>query len=465
MKKAISITTPGSKSITNRVLVLAALSNRKTTIKNAANCDDTNYMVRALNKLGVKTVQKGSTITVHGRTNPTNTVKSKLFTGNAGTTTRFLAAFCTLLGRKIEIDGDKRMRERPIGELLKVLNTLGAKVTSKTGCPPFTVHPDKLIGGSCNLPGNISSQYLSAILLTTPFAQKDTIINIEQELYSKPYIEMTIKVLKDFGIKVLNKNFRQFVIRGNQKIKAIKSYTVESDASSASYIGAYAALNPEKDIKIENLSHKSIQGDIKFLDYLKKIGCKITYPAKTSDKTIYIKGPNKLKSLGMVDMNKTPDLVMTFAVLALFTPGKTKIINIANLRIKETDRIAALKNELSKLGAKVKEGKDFIEIESSTEFLEFVQFNRLKTVPQNKQKNKKKSHQKIQESAKIKVLINTYNDHRIAMAFGILRNILTNLKIQNPKCVSKSYTTFWEDLKQLEINTTHARSNTSTTTK
>ncbi len=419
MKKVISIVAPGSKSITNRVLILAALAKGKTVIKNAADCDDTKYLLLALKKLGIKITQKGDQITVHG-----NGGKFKkqngliaLYTQNAGTTTRFLTALCTLSGLKVKIDGNKRMRERPIKELINALNLLGAKIESRTGCPPLIVHPKKLRGGICNLPGNISSQYLSAILMTAPFASEKTTISIEQEFYSKPYVEMTIEILKEFGTEVVNKNFKQFTVRGKQSIKSPKTYTVESDASSASYVGAYAALHPEKEIHLKNLPTNSLQGDIAFLSYLKKMGC-LVMVHKTS---ISVQGPSSLKSLGKIDMNATPDLVMTFAVLALFTPGKTRITNIANLRIKETDRISALKNELSKLGAKVNAGKDFIEIES-----------RLKNVLGDKP-----------------VVIETYNDHRMAMAFGILKDIIPNLKIENPKCVSKSYTTFWKDLKTL----------------
>jgi len=402
--KPIQIQVPGSKSITNRVLLLASLAKKKITIKNIGQCDDTNYM-----QLGLKKIAAAK-----------NSAKQiDIFTGNAGTATRFLTALATLQNKTIKIDGDKRMRERPISELVTALNNLGAKIASKNGFLPLTIHPQKIQGGTIKLNGNISSQYLSAILMTAPFAKNSTIINIQNKLTSRPYIEMTLKLLQKFGIKIANKNFKQFKISGNQKIKAPKTFQIESDASSASYIGAFAALHPDTPVFLKNISKKSLQGDIKFLDFLEKMGCKIT--AKNSDTEV--KGPKILKSLGKVDMNETPDLVMTFAILAMFTIGTTKITNIANLRIKETDRLQALKNEISKLGINVKIGKDFIEIHGNPALL-------------------KKPNPPIQ--------IETYNDHRIAMSFGIIQDILPFLQIKKPNCVSKSYTAFWQDLKKLQ---------------
>jgi len=385
----ISITTPGSKSISNRALFLSAFSDKPIKFKNLADCDDTAYMLQGLKKL------KGKS-------------PIKIYTGNAGTTTRFLTALSTLTGKKVIIDGDKRMRERPIEPLAKALNNLGAKVKTTNGCPPLTIEPQKLTGGRISLPGNISSQYISAILMIAPFAEKETIIDVEQELCSKPYIKMTTEVLKTFGIKVLNKNFKQLKIKPT-KAKFPTSYTVESDASSASYIGGYAALHPEKAITIKNLPKKSIQGDIKFLDYLKKMGRRMP-----------------LKALGKVDMNETPDLVMTFAVLGAYAKGTTHITNIENLRIKETDRIRALKQELTKLGIKVKTTKNSIKIEGNPDLRE-----------------NPPTHE---------IIIETYNDHRMAMCFGMIQDLIPNLKIKNPNCVSKSYSTFWKDLKLMQKN-------------
>lgn len=394
----VKLTIPGSKSIANRALALNFLTGNKTKIKNIPECDDTKYMIDGLKKLKFKSP------------------KVKIYTGNAGTATRFLTAIATLTEKTVVIDGDRRMRERPIEELTKALNTLGAKIETTKGHLPITINPSKLIGGKIKLPGNISSQYLSAILMATAFAEKPSTISIEQKLYSKPYIDITIKVMESFGIKIANKNFSQFTVTPKNPRAVPKIYTIESDASSASYPGAHAALRPSTSVILTKLNNKSIQGDIKFLQYLKKMGCKITSHQK--ENTLII-GPKQLKALGTIDMNSTPDLVMTFAILAAFAKGKTTIKNIANLRIKESDRIEALENELKKIGTQVKTGPDWIEIQGPTP-----------------------------ASAK-KISIKTYNDHRIAMSFAILQGIFPNFTIQNPNCVSKSYTTFWGDLKKL----------------
>lgn len=452
----VSILIPGSKSISNRALILATLSRGTTIIKNVAICDDTNYMIENLKKLGVKIQENGTILKVEGiykkgKLNfPHSSKPIHLYTGNAGTTTRFLKSLATLTSNEIIIDGDARMRERPIGELIKALNQLGAKISSKNGCLPIIIKPSPLKGGTINLPGNISSQYLSAILMIAPFAMGKTTINIEQKLCSRPYIEMTLKMMEKFGLKVKNKKFEQFTadpLNANQK-KQPKTYTVESDASSASYFGAYAALHPNRPILLQNIHKKSLQGDIQFLDYLKKMGCKII---EQKNGTL-IKGPanhTNLKCPGTIDMNTTPDLVMTFAVLAIFTEGKTRINNIANLRIKETDRLSALENEIKKLirnlnlekNISVKTGSDWIEIHG------FVKINRSESPVNGESKNRRRVSQYAQQS--IPIQISTYNDHRMAMSFGILTDLIPNMKIENPGCVSKSYPTFWEDLKKV----------------
>ncbi|MEK7673028.1 MAG: 3-phosphoshikimate 1-carboxyvinyltransferase [Patescibacteria group bacterium] len=454
--KTISISIPGSKSLSNRALVLAALNKGKTTLVNIADCDDTSFMISGLKKLGIKIKENKDYLEIEGCGG--NFKKSKktieIYTGNAGTTTRFLAALATITGNEVVINGDERMRERPISELTKALTTLGADIKTTNGFVPLKISAKKLVGGLVKIPGNISSQYLSAILLVAACAKSDVKIRIEQELCSKPYLLMTLKLLKEFGIKFQNKNFEQIVIKplNNQLRKSEKyqeaaktarleqkKYTIESDASSASYFGAYAALHPNKPILLKNIHKNSLQGDIKFLEYLKKMGCKIS---QKKDGTI-VQGPKILKSLGTVDMNETPDIVMTFAILALFTEGKTKITNIGNLRIKETDRLQALENEINKLAkfanlnVKVKTGKDWIEIKNN----ESAQINRGNSVHKNPVESKTRLRQSSDNAT-----ISTYNDHRMAMSFGILTNIFPFIKIENPGCVSKSYMTFWDDL-------------------
>jgi len=396
-KKTIKILVPGSKSIAARAIILSALHNKQIKLKNIPTCDDTKYLINALKKLKNENFAKNKDI--------------KIFTGNAGTTTRFLTAFCALkISPKqkgiITIYGNKRMNKRPIKDLTNALNQLGTKIETTGGerkdCPPVKIYPSELIGGKVKIRGDISSQYISALMMITKFTKKKTTIEIEKKLCSKPYIKITEKLIKDFE----NKKLKEFII--------------ESDASSASYIGEYALLNPEKKITLENITKNSTQGDIKFLEYLSKMGCKTAEHKNCTD----IEGTGIIKPLDNIDMNETPDLVMTFAVLGMFANGITKITNIGNLRIKETDRISALENEIKKFGIKVKTGKDFIEIHGNPEL--------------------------ISKKYKSPVFINTYNDHRIAMAFGILKSKIPKLKIENPKCVSKSYPTFWKDLIKLQ---------------
>lgn len=340
----IEITIPGSKSITNRVLALSYLYNKKIKLKNAAVCDDTKYMIEGIKKLNSKNK------------------KIKIHTGDAGTATRFLTALAALSDKTVEITTSKHMQKRPMEPLIKALSKL-----------------KKNKGGKITIPGNISSQFISALLLIAPFTEKKTTIKVQGKITSKPYMKMTSELIKQF------------------KNKKLEQFEIESDATSASYIGAYAALHPQKTVLLKNIYKNSIQGDIKFLYYLKKMGCKITHTKKGTK----IQGPKQLKSLKTVDMNDTPDLVPTFTVLAMFTPGTTKFTNIANLKIKESDRIKVLKNEIKKF------------------------------------KNKK-------------ITINPHNDHRIAMAFGIIQDLIPNLTIQNKKCVSKSYPNFWKDIKLLQ---------------
>lgn len=368
------ISLKGSKSIGNRALLLAYLAKIQTgknsSLKNLSDCFDTIVIQKALKNFSNK----------------------KIDVKDCGTAFRFLTALKFATNSKVKITGSKKLLSRPIKPLTEALKNLGKTITIR---------------------GDISSQFISALLMVAPLAKTSTTIKITGEIFSKPYIEITLNLLKKFGIKIVHdKNLRNFKIAPNQKFKSCNLF-IEGDASSASYWGEYAALFG-KQVAIKNIPNPSIQGDIKFLDYLKKMGCKISHK-KNLIKIIRPKSHKNLRPLGTIDMNSTPDLVPTFAVLSAFANGTTKITNISNLRIKESDRISALEKELKKIGAKVKTGKDFIEIHGPTKSLK---------------KNK---------------IIKTYNDHRIAMAFGIL-----GLKTDNPKTVNKSYPLFWSDLKKLQ---------------
>lgn len=393
----LKIKVAGSKSITNRALLLNFLTGNKTKIQNLARSTDSDYLLACLKK--IKTAQE-------------------FYTHNAGTTTRFFTALATLLNRNIEVTGDARMNQRPIKELTDALNQLGAKTKpSKTGCPPVQIQAQKLQGGKAKVRGDISSQYLTALLLVLPFAANDSVIEIKGDLCSKPYVDITLKLLKTFGLKVKNENYKNFLIKGNQKGQPPKSYTVEPDASSASYPAAYAALHPNKSVLLENIFKNSIQGDITFLKLLRKMGCRVN----ENQAGTTIQGPKTLKPLGEISMNDCPDLVMTFAILSAFANGKTKITNVENLRIKESDRLSALQTELTRLGIKATTTKSSITI-----------------------------HGHPNHPLKANAAIHTYEDHRIAMSFALLQDLTKNLTIENPACTEKSYKTFWQDLKKLQ---------------
>lgn len=394
----IKVILPGSKSITNRALILAALYGKNTVISHAALCDDTKYMIEGLRKLGFKIIQKDTTVQVKGTFKKINSPIT-IYTDNAGTTTRFLTALSTLSGNTVVISGSKRMHERPINPLTEALNQIGAKVETRNGCPPVIIYPQTPQGGIASIPAYISSQYISALLMIGSSLKNELKLELQGKIASEPYIKMTEKMLIQFQENPF-------------------TYHVEGDASCASYFGAYSALNHHKPVKLNNIYQPSLQGDIAFLRLLEEMGCTIT----TTGEGTMIRGPKKLKSLGEIDMNAWPDLVMTFAVLAMFANGKTKIHNIANLRIKETDRIKALENEIQKFGVKVESGKDYLVIEG------------------------KLMTEKIYNE---KIAIETYEDHRMAMCFGILKNNFPGLTIKNPQCVNKSYPDFFKDLKKV----------------
>ncbi|MBD3330752.1 3-phosphoshikimate 1-carboxyvinyltransferase [Candidatus Peregrinibacteria bacterium] len=398
----IKISVPGSKSISNRVLLLKALSKKDIKIENIVDCQDTKEMLKNL-----KILEKKSPDQI------------KINTGDAGTATRFLTAYCAIVNKNIILDGSKRMRLRPIKPLTEALKTLGANISDTSDFLPLNFNPSVLCGSTINIDGSISSQFLSALLMICPFIEGKTEIIIKNKLCSIPYIKMTIKLMEQFGLKISNENFEKFTINGNQSPTPPKNFKIEADASSASYIGAYSALNPGMNVLLKNINSSSIQGDIVFLKILEKMGCEIS---KNNEGTT-ITGPKKLKSLGEIDMNSSPDLVMTFAILSIFTEGTTKIKNISNLRIKECDRLEALETELKKIGIKVETGKDWIAIQGNPKL-------------------------KIPHQVKIK----TYSDHRIAMCFGLLTCHFPNIKILSPECVNKSYPSFWEDLNKLKAN-------------
>ena len=415
------INLPGSKSLSNRALLLAALAHGTTEVTNLLDSDDIRHMLNALKSLGVsyelssdKTV---CTITgVGGAFNWQNGLS--LFLGNAGTAMRPLAAALCLKGQQeaeVVLTGEPRMKERPIKHLVDALVQVGANVQylEQEGYPPLAIRNTGLQGGKVQIDGSISSQFLTALLMAAPLAEGDMEIQIMGELVSKPYIDITLAMMKDFGVTVENQNYQTFIVKGNQSYISPKRYLVEGDASSASYFLAAGAI--KGNVKVTGIGKNSIQGDRLFADVLEKMGAKITWGED------FIQAEQAPLHGVDMDMNHIPDAAMTIATTALFAEGETVIRNIYNWRVKETDRLSAMATELRKIGAEVEEGEDFIRIQP----LALAQFQ-------------------VAEIA-------TYNDHRMAMCFSLIALSNTPVTILDPKCTAKTFPTYFSEFEKLSI--------------
>ncbi len=404
-----SVYIPGSKSITNRVFILASLAKGKTKIKSPLFSDDTEYLLNALNRIGIKTEQDSKTVSVHGKGGIFSPCNEKIFVGNAGTTMRFLTSLLTLGSGSYILTGDKRMKERPIRDLTRALNDFGAHIEyiENEGYPPIKINAGHLKGGKISVQGNKSSQYISSLLMFAPLLENGIEINVEGDLVSKPYIDTTINVMQDFGVEVTNENYSLLKVSGYQKYQP-QAFTVQGDASSASYFMAAASV-AGGEITIENVGKNCNQGDIAFAYLLEKMGAQV----KVKDNKTEIKCSGKLIGIEC-DLYNTPDIAQTLCVAALFASTPTLIKNIGNLRIKETDRITAMETELKKIGARIETGESWIKI----------------TPVQN------------YNSA----IIDTYNDHRMAMSFAVAGLKIPGIKIKMPEVVSKSFPDFWTKL-------------------
>ena len=411
-----SITLPGSKSLSNRVLLLAMLSEGETFIENLLDSDDVRRMIDALAKLKIlyEEDRPSKKIRVKGEGGRIPVDETELFLGNAGTAIRPLTAALTLGHGRFVLDGIERMRERPIQDLLDGLNQLGAQVRSinNSGCPPVEIIANGLPGGVTKLSGAISSQYLSAILLTSPYAQTPVEIRIKDQLVSIPYVEMTIRLMNRFGVNVdVSEDFKSFHINAPQNYKSPKTYFVEGDASSASYFLAGAAITGGT-VTVIGCGTDSLQGDAQFAKIMEMMGAEVQWEANQ----ITVRGSGNLKGID-VDMNEMPDAAMTLAVAALFAKGTTAIRNIYNWRLKETERLKAVSSELKKLGAIVEEGEDYIIIEPPEKLLPAE--------------------------------IATYDDHRMAMAFSLAACSEVPITILDPSCVGKTFPDYFEQLSEL----------------
>ena len=411
-----TINLPGSKSLSNRALLLAALAKGTTTLTNLLDSDDIRHMLNALKQLGVnyQLSEDKTQCVVEGLGRAFNTIEQgeiSLFLGNAGTAMRPLCAALCLGEGEYVLTGEARMFERPIGSLVDALKDAGAEVSylKDENYPPLKIKGTGLSGGNIKIDGSVSSQFLTAFLMAAPMAKEDTQIDIVGDLVSKPYIKITLQIMSDFGVEVENVNgeYQSFKIKGNQTYAAVESYLVEGDASSASYFLAAGAI-AGGEIKVTGIGKKSVQGDIQFADALELMGANIEWGDD------YIKASKgDLKAVDM-DFNHIPDAAMTIAVAALFATGTTKIKNVHNWRVKETDRLHAMATELRKVGATVLEGDDFIEITAPTKIL----------------------HAEI----------DTYDDHRIAMCFSLIALSESAVTINDPKCTSKTFPDYFEKL-------------------
>jgi 3-phosphoshikimate 1-carboxyvinyltransferase len=409
------VTLPGSKSITNRILLLSAIAKGETTIKHPLQSDDTHHMIEALKILQVDLTQKeNGDILIQGARGQFKNKSAEIFLGNAGTAFRPLTAALAFSQGDYMLSGVPRMHERPIKDLVDALLQLNADITylNEEGYPPLKISPSEIItNGSVKIRGDISSQFLTALLMAIPLTKKEVSIEIVGDLISKPYIDITLNLMNRFGVQVKKIDWQYFVIPGSGGYVSPGEIFVEGDASSASYFLAAGAL--AGDIEVKGIGKNSIQGDIKFTEALTLMGAEI----QILEGSIKASKASTLQAINL-DCNHIPDAAMTLAVLALFANGTTKLHNIGSWRVKETDRIKAMATELKKLGAEVVEGEDFIEI----------------TPPLHIKEN---------------IEIDTYDDHRMAMCFSLvsLKNI--PIIINDPACVNKTFPTYFEVLESI----------------
>ncbi len=412
-----TVVLPGSKSISNRVLLLAAMSAGTTEIHDLLDSDDTRVMLASLEQLGCKLEKRGAVLHLTGLGDRAPRSPAKLFLGNAGTAMRPLAAALAVRGGDFELSGVKRMHERPIGDLVDALRELGCAIDylGNQGFPPLRIgQPALKLDQPIPVRGDVSSQFLTALLMALPLvAQRDIVIAVQGELISKPYIEITLNLLARFGVPVRRDGWERFTIPAGSRLQSPGVVHVESDASSASYFIALGAIaGAQAPIRVEGLGEASIQGDIRFLDAARAMGAAI---ASGPNWIEVRRGAWPLKAIDL-DCNHIPDAAMTLAVMALYADGPTSLRNIASWRVKETDRIDAMAAELRKLGAQVDDGPDFIRV----------------TPPAQWTAGR----------------IHTYDDHRVAMCFSLaaFNRAGVPVRIEDPKCVAKTFPDYFETL-------------------
>jgi 3-phosphoshikimate 1-carboxyvinyltransferase len=408
-RAAGTVRLPGSKSISNRVLLLAALASGETQVSGLLDADDTRVMREALSRLGIAFENQK----IRGAGGPFPVKQADLFLGNAGTAFRPLTAALALSGGEYRLSGVPRMHERPIGDLVDALRGIGARIDygGREGFPPLVIHPGTIKAQRVGVRGDVSSQFLTALLMALPLSGKPSTIEVQGELISKPYVEITLNVMRRFGIAVSRTGWQRFDIPAG-KYRSPGKIHVEGDASSASYFLAAGAIGGGP-VRVEGVGRDSIQGDVRFTEVLERMGAEVTL----YEDAIEVKsGARKLRAIDM-DMNHIPDAAMTAAVLALFADGPSRLANIVSWRVKETDRIAAMAIELRKLGAAVEEGEDFLRI--------------------------------VPGKLRSGVSIDNYDDHRMAMSFSLVALGGVAVTINHPQCVAKTFPGFFNVLEQI----------------
>jgi 3-phosphoshikimate 1-carboxyvinyltransferase len=419
-----SVKLPGSKSISNRVLLLAALASGETRLHDLLASDDTRVMLDALRALGIAVREDGGVTAVTGAGGAFPVKAAELFLGNAGTAFRPLTAALALSGGEYRLSGVARMHERPIGDLVDALRGLGAAIDylGEPGYPPLHIRPASLnANAAVSVRGDVSSQFLTALLMALPLTGRQTAIAVEGELISKPYVEITLNLMRRFGLEVARDGWAAFTVPSGACYRSPGDIWVEGDASSASYFlaaGAISGLTGGRPVRVKGVGRTSIQGDVRFVEALERMGARIAMgdnwiEASAGDDA---KHSGKLKAFD-ADFNHIPDAAMTLAVAALFADGPCALRNIGSWRVKETDRIAAMATELRKLGATVEEGKDWLRV----------------TPP----------------AALRPAAIDTYDDHRMAMCFSLAALGGVTVRINDPQCVSKTFPEYFEVLSKI----------------
>jgi 3-phosphoshikimate 1-carboxyvinyltransferase len=403
---------PGSKSYTQRALIIGALADGKSFLRNALLSEDTEYLIEALCSLGSEILKGNEDMIIMGTGGNITNPQKEIYLGNNGTAMRFLTGLVSLGKGPFTLTGNRRLRKRPIRPLLDALNILGADSRSKNegGCPPVVVHANGLRGGRVTLKDIDSSQYVSSLLICAPFAEEDTVIELQGHIPSLPYVNMTIEVMKDFGVEVMGETPNRYFVKSVQRYEG-KRYWIEGDVSSASYFFLAAALCGGR-VRVGDINPRTSQGDIKLLLIMERLGCSII----RGDHWVEVVGGKLPLGEYTCDLGDMPDMVPTLSVLAAIRPGRTIIENVSHLRKKESNRLEALVTELRKTGVKAEETDDGIMIDGSE--------------PHGAE-------------------IETYNDHRIAMSFAILGLRTPDIRIKDKDCVNKSFPGFWEELEKL----------------